>query len=342
MREFYTECATYDSTFNLDSDINIYASHLGAGFRICYTPALLATSPSLLAEHRKSYQILYQEDDPDRFVEEVARLRERFNELMTELASTFLTSEYLHGYVYPPYFILEARVAEDGQLQPHFKEAITRQEFSRPGEYIMHVKDLQPLLASKLDVYSSRQIQILDRTRRNVPSRILADTNALSETRISRLRGLVIDNDEDVLQHYSFDPKSDEEDCVGTRLVGLLISYIENKGTLAEVAPWSDCANEDRLRWQRQIERSVEQLHRAGVVWGDAKPDNVLIDVKGDAWLIDFGGSYTPGWVDADKRETVEGDLQGLQRIHEWLAKWSREPIDCSKRVTALAGSVVV
>ncbi|KAK4096879.1 hypothetical protein N658DRAFT_435169, partial [Parathielavia hyrcaniae] len=43
-------------------------------------------------------------------------------------------------------------------------------------------------------------------------------------------------------------------------------------------------------------------------------------------------GSYTPGWVDEDKRETVEGDRQGVQRIDDWLAKWSRRPVTRIKR----------
>jgi serine/threonine protein kinase len=118
-----------------------------------------------------------------------------------------------------------------------------------------------------------------------------------------------------------------EELRSATRLVGLLLTYIENKGTLKDVAPWSDCINEDRLRWSMQIQNCVKCLHEAGVVWGDAKPENVLVDMKGDAWLIDFGGSYTPGWVDEDKQETVEGDLQGVQRIVDWLHECSRQPV---------------
>ncbi|KAK2668010.1 hypothetical protein RAB80_017201 [Fusarium oxysporum f. sp. vasinfectum] len=55
----------------------------------------------------------------------------------------------------------------------------------------------------------------------------------------------------------------------------------------------------------------VHWLHEEGIVWGDAKPDNVLIDKDENAWIIDFGGSYTPGWVDEDKAETFEGDYQG-------------------------------
>lgn len=144
--------------------------------------------------------------------------------------------------------------------------------------------------------------------------KILADAEASpplhADIRICHLHGLIIDNDENVLQHYPLD--RDEEYHPGTRLVGLLLTYIENKGTLKDLAPWSDCTNEDRLRWSTQIQNYVKCLHEADVVWGDAKPENVLIDMKCDAWLIDFGGSYTRGWVDEDKQETVEGDLQGV------------------------------
>jgi len=32
------------------------------------------------------------------------------------------------------------------------------------------------------------------------------------------------------------------------------------------------------------------------VIWGDGKPDNILIHDKiDDAWVIDFGGGYTKG-----------------------------------------------
>ncbi|KAK4194002.1 hypothetical protein QBC40DRAFT_291539, partial [Triangularia verruculosa] len=277
------------------------------------------------------------------------------------------STRHLHSYLYPPWFILEARVAESSShVQPHFKVALSRQEFIRPGDYV-NSKFLQaylsPLLDSKLNKYSSRQVQILAQTPQLVPSRvlvdgtvyffkpwvsgrvhgyhelqsyrkILADTEAspplLADARICRLYGLIIDNDDDVLQHYPLD--NGEEDHSGTRLVGLLLTCIENRGTLKDLAPWSDCTNEDRLRWSRQIHHSVKCLHNAGVVWGDAKPENVLVDMKGDAWLIDFGGSYTPGWVDEDKQETVEGDRQGVQRIDDWLAKWSRRPVTRIKR----------
>lgn len=48
---------------------------------------------------------------------------------------------------------------------------------------------------------------------------------------------------------------------------------------------------------------------------GDVKSDNVLIDGQDDAWVIDFGGGYTEGWVDKECSETLAGDAQELTNI---------------------------
>ena len=45
-----------------------------------------------------------------------------------------------------------------------------------------------------------------------------------------------------------------------------------------------------RQEWGRQIERTVRNLHAIDAVWGDAKAQNVLIDARDDAWVVDFGG----------------------------------------------------
>ncbi len=34
---------------------------------------------------------------------------------------------------------------------------------------------------------------------------------------------------------------------------------------------------------------------------------------------MDFGGYFTPGWVDINNEENVEEDLQGLSRIKKFL-----------------------
>ncbi len=103
------------------------------------------------------------------------------------------------------------------------------------------------------------------------------------------------------------------------QLVGLLLFPIEEDAPLAfAMRPETPDALKDR--WAQQIQHLLTALHRAGITWGDAKPDNILIDVHGDAWIIDFGGGRTEGWADSGKTGTVDGDLQGLERILDFIA----------------------
>ncbi|KAH9905223.1 hypothetical protein F4778DRAFT_769908 [Xylariomycetidae sp. FL2044] len=339
MEEFYLHSITYDSEFNLNSDITLYVYYGGAAFRICYAIKKLASAPSLLEQHYEAYRILHIDNPEDgRSRETSERLRRPFEELMARLAANrpAESTQYLHDYLYPPWYILEA-VANGNRIQPHLKEALMRQEFVRPGEYVRWLEPyLSTLIASNLHAYSSRQIQVLVHTSHLIPSKVLQNGTTLffkpwvsgpmfGYHELESHRKILEANPPLVLQHYRVN--DDEENHSGTRLVGLLLSYIDSRGTMRDLAPWADCTNEDRLRWSEQINESLKCLHAAGVVWGDAKPENVLVDKEGNAFLIDFGGSYTQGWVDEDKQETVEGDLQGVRRIQDWLAKWLEKPL---------------
>ncbi|KAK3293093.1 uncharacterized protein B0H64DRAFT_205957 [Chaetomium fimeti] len=116
---------------------------------------------------------------------------------------------------------------------------------------------------------------------------------------------------------------------VDGRIAGLLFTYIkhrnENDGLLFEnhllYTPIPL-----RQRWASQIQDTVAQLHNAGLVWGDARADHVMIDKNNDAWLISLGGGYTEGWVDKDKAGTKDGDLQGVARIVKHLNNEPYEP----------------
>lgn len=48
-----------------------------------------------------------------------------------------------------------------------------------------------------------------------------------------------------------------------------------------------------------------------GIVWGDAKAENVLNGAEDNAWITDFGGGCIVGWGDAGQEETIEWDTQG-------------------------------
>jgi hypothetical protein len=74
-----------------------------------------------------------------------------------------------------------------------------------------------------------------------------------------------------------------------------------------------------RQRWASQIERIVRELHRHDIVWGDAKPDNVLIDHDDHAWVLDFHGGATEGWVERSMLETKEGDLHAVAKMEAAL-----------------------
>ncbi|KAE8323725.1 hypothetical protein BDV39DRAFT_208550 [Aspergillus sergii] len=99
---------------------------------------------------------------------------------------------------------------------------------------------------------------------------------------------------------------------------GILLEYIPHHNTLADI----DLDNTPvsiRVKWKDQLQSMIHSLHSAGIVWGDAKPDNVLVDVDDNLWIIDFGGRITEGWVDGGKADSRERDLQALSKIIEIL-----------------------
>lgn len=70
-----------------------------------------------------------------------------------------------------------------------------------------------------------------------------------------------------------------------------------------------------RDAWARKADEAKKILHENGIIWGDAKADNFMVDAKDDLWIIDFGGSYTEGWVDPEIAETKKGDNMGVDKI---------------------------
>jgi hypothetical protein len=117
------------------------------------------------------------------------------------------------------------------------------------------------------------------------------------DARITRVHGLVKDE-----QEY---------------LMGILLTYVDCHYVTLACAVEDDTLPSLKRKWLDQITDTLEQLHAAGLVWGDAKPDNVLVDASNDAWIVDFGGGYTMGYVDKELAGTVQGGMQGLGKISE-------------------------
>ncbi|KJK85264.1 hypothetical protein H633G_10896 [Metarhizium anisopliae BRIP 53284] len=74
-----------------------------------------------------------------------------------------------------------------------------------------------------------------------------------------------------------------------------------------------------RRRWAAQIRQTVSRLHAIGVIWGDGKASNVIVDKYDDVWLIDLAGGWSRGWVDEELADTEEGDDQAVARIVKFL-----------------------
>lgn len=135
----------------------------------------------------------------------------------------------------------------------------------------------------------TRELDTLLQIRHHDPKR---------ELRVSRLVGLVEWEDE-------------------PSVAGLLVQHPLDEKTL----DWAmkDASKTDRARWAQQIRQTVERLHQLDIVWGSARPENVLIDVEGEAWVTDFSGGWSSSWVEKELEGTKEGDLKGLARIEEFL-----------------------
>ena len=99
-------------------------------------------------------------------------------------------------------------------------------------------------------------------------------------------------------------------------IMGLLLTPIPTPLTplTAYLTP-SPLSASQRQKYADECRRIITLLHSHNIVFGDTKADNFLVDKDGKLWIIDFGGSYTEGWIDEEKGETREGDLQGLRRI---------------------------
>ncbi|KAJ0419196.1 hypothetical protein BJY00DRAFT_314264 [Aspergillus carlsbadensis] len=104
---------------------------------------------------------------------------------------------------------------------------------------------------------------------------------------------------------------------IDTKWGGFLMTKIPTLFRLSEYPP--DSSYNDRQRWYDQISEAVRTLHQGDKVWGDAKPDNVLINTDGNACVIDFEGGCTPEWIGDELANTKAGDLQALERIRKFL-----------------------
>lgn len=98
------------------------------------------------------------------------------------------------------------------------------------------------------------------------------------DARIGRLHGLVMDRVG--LREW------DE------RAVGMLLTYIEPRRCAYSVLCYladDEHSHKHLGRWTADLSDNVGSLHRAGCIWRDDKPENVLVGKEDEGWIIDFG-----------------------------------------------------
>src|SRR5437762_3381880 len=79
-----------------------------------------------------------------------------------------------------------------------------------------------------------------------------------------------------------------------------------------------------KRRWSVQIRDALAALHKAGIVWGNTKTRNIIIDKSGNAWVVGFREGHTETWLEGDKAGTVEGDMEGLERILHFMGEMTQ------------------
>ena len=98
------------------------------------------------------------------------------------------------------------------------------------------------------------------------------------------------------------------------RIMGFLQTDIPNPTSLHKMLD-PNIPQKKRNHWAKEAERMKDILHENDIIWGDAKADNFMVDEDDSLWIIDFGGSYTEGWVDPELNETEAGDDMGTMKI---------------------------
>ena len=105
-----------------------------------------------------------------------------------------------------------------------------------------------------------------------------------------------------------------------SKVEGMLTELIPNAVTLDRFN-FTHFGREQCNIWISQIRSAVQYLHDKCLVWGDAKPTNILVRPNTDLVLVDFAGGATEEWVDYKKMNSQEGDIEALDRIEQFLRR---------------------
>ncbi|KAJ8069108.1 hypothetical protein OCU04_002780 [Sclerotinia nivalis] len=100
-------------------------------------------------------------------------------------------------------------------------------------------------------------------------------------------------------------------------ILGFLTHFIKGE-TLPDVMKKLPSASL-KHKWISQLQKTVDEIHQEGIVWGDAKPDNILVDQDDNLVVLDFNGGRTEGWVAAEYMDTMIGDNLATAKIKDMI-----------------------
>lgn len=94
---------------------------------------------------------------------------------------------------------------------------------------------------------------------------------------------------------------------------GMLIDYVENAKSVRMMETFS---REECESWSNQIHDAIKYIHQNGLVWGDAKADNVLIRENGSVVLV--AGIPRGGSTRTNTRRKKEIGTGMRELWHSW------------------------
>ena len=245
---------------------------------------------------------------------------------------TSLSTQILHSLLYPETFHFRLKTVDNKPtvVMIHPNEAYTIQSFGQDPEFESDFK-IDPALPQ----YSSKEIQVLESLLSGgTVTRVLVDGKEMLCK--ARQDGLLDGNLERELSKLQQIANTDSSTIRIPKLIGY-VKHAEDGHVIGLLREWIFSGDPDggngtlkqmcasptekkrRAKWAGQIRETVDQLHEMGLVWGDGKPSNIIIDKNDDVWLIDLAGGWTEGWVAEELADSVKGDEQAVGNIFKFL-----------------------
>jgi serine/threonine protein kinase len=97
---------------------------------------------------------------------------------------------------------------------------------------------------------------------------------------------------------------------------GMLLRYC-SKGAIKQLLKYSDppVSSERKRRWAAQIAHGISNIHKAGLIHGDLRCENVVVDENDDAYVADLqnGTTWMRGWhAELDDHDDPRRDVYSL------------------------------